>query len=508
MINHFFAKILIRNISLKQINLTLFCIIAFMLLFLFTKRITPAIYGDGQEYFLLNQTFVNHFSPEVRPIDLQTAEKNLEERGDSSHFGYFDGINNFIKSKPKPMRNFWGAYSSYDNKIYTFHFWFYSLLNAPVTLLLKLLKTDQLRSFQLTNSIIILSILAYIIFISTLSDVRKTLATLLFLISGNSWYISWSHPEIFSSACIFLALVLLYDKRYFWSVALAAIGSYQNPPIAFLIPFIFLKMLLDNGFKWKQFIPFGCVSLMTFLPPAFYYYHFKVINLLMVENVFYHQFITLDRIHSLFFDLNQGMILSLPIILPLFLFDVIKKTIRRQWKFTLWFPIIIIAMAIPSIQQNNWNMGESIIVRYSLWMSMLIVFYFIVEFDWQTRLHKILIPIALITQLTTVLVFGGFTPSGRQYVIFNSGSTWVLNHHPSWYNPEPEIFGERVLQHEGIDSTDSPIIYYDANKNPTKMMVHKSRIDSLKHIGFDNQAIINKLKTSRFRYGWTYYDFK
>jgi hypothetical protein len=297
------------------------------------------------------------------------------------------------------------------------------------------------------------------------------------------------------------------------SVLLAVLGSFQNPSVIFLIPFLLFWLICENKFKIKKIILLILISIIALLPYVFFYYNFNVPNLIVYNaKAINSSFLTFDRIFSLFFDLNQGMIVSIPLLLPFFIYFFIKKIIL--WKASRWYviisyPLIIILMSIPLIQQVNWNMGASVVSRYTVWLSMLIIFFVIVEVDWNNKFNKLVIlPILIISQIYIVIIMGGLNPDVSMYLRFNKLSKFIIEHHPSLYNPEYEIFGERVLNHEDIDENNSPIIYSNSNAIVSKIMVHKNTIMRLDSIGM-NKVILDKyLKKLHFKHDWAYINLK
>ncbi len=526
-------KVLKKNIRIepkqyiRYFNILIFFAITCLLIWQSGFRLKPALTGDGPEYLVITTAVSRHATPDIRLADIKQSQKILYANGDSIPNSYYKGLQNFVTKKPKPLQGYWGIFTSKDGKFYGYHFWFYSMLCAPAKLLLQTFSGNPLRCFMLTNAFFIILVLVYILWFSKLNELQKTAAIIFFVTGCNTWYLYWTHPEVYSTACIFLACILLFDRRFALSILFAALGSLQNPPIAFLIPFVLLRFVSLHGFQWKQLLFFCAIGALSLLPSAFYFYNFGTPNLIMFIHATDVKYITFRRLLSLLFDINQGMILSIPFILLLFfghsVFKFIqisgssikatrKKEIAKKQSisgsFNLWFPLILIAMAIPSMQQINWNMGESVIVRYATWMSMLPVSYIIYEMNWY-RIRNIVVLIVLIaSQIAVTQYFGGFTPEGWRYVAFYKHSRFVLNHYPCLYNPEPEIFAERVMHREEVTPDASPVFYKTPNGIVTKALVHKDYLKKLDDkLQIDNNILSKKIKNLHYRYDWAYLNF-
>lgn len=500
-----FLKIIRERLTLKIVNYMLFGIICLAFFFVTGIISKASLFGDGQEYLFMQEAFVNHFSPDIRPVDLETSQQILYAKGDTVADGYLSGLKGLLLNNPTPGQQYWGAFIAENGKAYCYHFWMYSLCCMPVDLFLKAFHFNQLKSFQITNLLLIFLVIWYLLFKSRLTELQKFIAGILFLFSGTIWYILRTHPEIFSASLLFLALLLLYDRRYYLSVLLASVASFQNPPILFTVAFILFKYYLDNGFQFKKLLMLGITGSVSLLPMLFYYWYFGSPNLIMKSGMTDSSFISAHRLLSLFFDLNQGLILSIPLVFLVFLGHAAYRiTFHLKKSLTsISYILLLILLAIPSLPQRNWNMGAVIISRYALWISMPVLIYLVMEIKWDKLYKKIGIAVILISQVYLVTSKGGLLAGAGGYVQFNKLSRFVLDHCPSIYNPDPEIFGERALGHEEVHPNDSPVKYFDSKGNLKKIMVYKDYLDSL-------SVEYPELKNSRHKVynGWVYINFQ
>ncbi len=195
--------------SLKNINYVLFGITCLAFLYIVGFGSKAALFGDGQEYLYMQEAFANHLSPDIRPVDLEKSQQILYANGDKVPDGYLNGLKNFLLNNPEPGQQYWGAFIAKNGKAYCYHFWMYSLSCLPVELFLKVFHLNQLKSFQITNLLFLFLVIWYLFFKSKLSESRKLIAGVLFLFSGNIWYIIRTHPEIFLLVSSFFSLVVI-----------------------------------------------------------------------------------------------------------------------------------------------------------------------------------------------------------------------------------------------------------------------------------------------------------
>jgi hypothetical protein len=104
--------------------------------------------------------------------------------------------------------------------------------------------------------------------------------------------------------------------------------------------------------------------------------------------------------------------------------------------------------------------------------------------DFSMRLRVPLLVSALISQgiLWSVhLPYNRFDWSNLQHMPL---AKWVLDHHPSWYNPDPQIFIARTQRVFDFTKNSSPVLYFNTNNKLVKLAVHVKNIDSLSIFGY------------------------
>jgi hypothetical protein len=95
----------------------------------------------------------------------------------------------------------------------------------------------------------------------------------------------------------------------------------------------------------------------------------------------------------------------------------------------------------------------------------------------------------------------------------NPLAIWVLDNFPGAYQPDPEIFAERVQGHEGFNLNDSPFVYRSQSGEIRQILIAQKRVNetSARVCGSTQQLVDSQtnlpvnLSTIRFnKRGWGY----
>jgi hypothetical protein len=86
---------------------------------------------------------------------------------------------------------------------------------------------------------------------------------------------------------------------------------------------------------------------------------------------------------------------------------------------------------------------------------------------------------------------------------------WVLNHQPSWYNPDPQIFIARTNRVFDFTKNSSPVLYFNQNNQLVKLAVHLENVDTLSTFGYKMNSLRSYPNVKSGREPWIYInDFK
>lgn len=412
-------------------------------MFLLAVTLETPLPGDGRYYFAMVAAIASSGSPEI--TDLARAAFR-------QHLGY----------------DFFGALlvKASDGSIYAFHFWFYSLLCVPAYALLSVIGANALKCFQLTNAAICTLALFYILLVSRLPSMTRALAASGFLLSTAVIYFQWSHPEVYSAALILVASLAFIERRTALAVFLASVSSLQNPSsVLLIIPFLFeMAVNLVKDFRQGKPWPDALAELaraaapasIALIPYAWSYVRLGVLNTIAISPAIDFSNISVARFVSFIFDLNQGLIVGLPLLLwsiPFVFFIRVMERIRDRNQLLRREDLLIlgfILMTVPTLAQDNWNSGHNIFVRYASWSGMALVVWVAVTITpYATALRSLIVVPALALQGAMLLYLAPLTsyrtPSYIQFMPWVMPIWKVFPHH---YNPDPEIFAERASERE------------------------------------------------------------
>ena len=354
------------------------------------------------------------------------------------------------------------------------------------------------------NWAFVLATLFYLTFYWSATRLQKQVLASLFLLTGTTYYIWWSHPEVFTASLILLGLMLASDKRYGLAMLTSALAATQNPPIIFLLIFFAVKSLLgDNpmrfdGFSFKavinnnrrNFIVILVTLCIAIFPVVFFKMTLGVPNPIAAAGATFISLISVSRLFSLYFDLNLGMIVAAPGVF-LGITSLIFLIMLRGWKtdrpvaiFAQILPLIIgislsVTMALPALTTINWNHGHSVFSRYAYWLAIPIIFGFVTSLANLSRRISIGLSITVVViQLATVTYYDLWGKNWRSdYLTFKPIANYVLQNHSGLYNPIPEIFVERLRHREGMPSIiehQNQVFIYPEKGDPTKILLPSS----------------------------------
>lgn len=445
------------------------CVIipSILLFFLFTAK--KPYGGDSFEYLLMSEAIFNHGSPDITAADVAVFDKKF----DHTYFWISKDIG-YLFNEPTFMKSFAGFYTNLQGKHFSYHFWFYPLLNLPARYLVQALNINPERAFQITHALILFIVVLVVYYSKRLTEKEKILLLILYIISPGIFYLPLAHPEFLVYSLMFLSGIFLLERRYLLAILLSAVAAMQNLPLGLFGAFIILLFLYKKGFTVKNLCKSSFAFLPALIPPVFYIYNYQTPSLIASTGFLNLNFTTLEKLFSLFFDLNQGLLIGMPVLL--LVIGVLIWKARRVWKegfknnLTVHDGILPVALviALVSCTMMNWNAGQQVIHRYGIWVAPLFLIYLVAQ---KNFINRYLLAFILVIQLAVVVHYKGFYAEG-EYVKHKGIAKFFLRHAPSLYNPVPEVFAERTLGFEGVEASHSPIIYYH-NGKITKMMVHR-----------------------------------
>lgn len=480
-------------------------------------HLRPSPTGDGAEYVLVTEAFYKHKSPDIRAKDCWSFKKSFTKvlPWDSVYKPYvFDAFEGFIEAPNKkfaePGDSYAGLYVAKNGKIYGYHFFTYSLLNVPARYFLGLLNKNPLSAFKTTNAVMVILTCFIILFLTPFSSLLSSLVAISFYFSSVYWYLDWTHSELFTACFVTISLWLFFQKKFYIALFLMTISTTQNQPLILLLLFMAITTLFYTGLNYKTIIKVGACCVLSILPPLFYYYHFETFSIIKKSGFLDTQYQTPTRIFGFYFDLNQGIILAIPIALLCYItlwIRSIYQTIRQKktLTFQLFLPLVLIAITYTVSTMGNWNHGQSVINRYATWMSAIILIHtFLFISELKSFMKTVLISLITISQIFTALYHDSFNNNEVSWYQHKPIAKWMLNNYPSLYNPDPAIFGIRTTHDFMILPRISPIIFFGNKKEICKIMCHTDKMEELLVFGISKKQILSFKKEKKIINGWVY----
>lgn len=443
-----------------------------VLLFALALTLEPLRTGDGQYYFAMLVGLANNGSPAITDEVREVVIDRL----------------NIDTGKGMTI-------AARDERLYAWHFFAYPLLCVPAYKLLHALDRDVLAAFQLTNAALIAFALIYVLVLSRLSAPARWFIATGFLLSTATIYFQWTHPEVFTAALVLMASVGLVTRQYGFAALLAALGSLQNPSAALLIVPIVCAQIWElrvrDGLGWLSrgiVQPLGitlAASMVAFVSYGWNFYKFGVPNPIAAKGVIDYSNINLGRLDSFVFDLNQGLIVGLPLFLwavPVALFFRAMSTLTDASAVLRKEDLLLVGfllMALPTLGQLNWNAGHSIFLRYASWAGMapLVWVAVVVGIPRSGWMAAGLVPAAALQAAMALYIGGVALPRFPSYVQFMPWVEHVWNFSPRLYNPLPDIFFERLVGDEV--SIETPAVLKGSDGEMIRVLDRIGRIEKV-----------------------------
>ena len=421
-------------------------------------------HGDAGEYLLMLESLHRHGSPELRPGDVESLRGRLAR----------DGI---AIDESRVLPNYHRAGSG---KLYCYHFWAYSLAGLPARTLLEPLGVSPLRALPVTNAAVFGFALVAASVLPWTSGRRLWLVGLLAL-SPALAFLMWPHPEVFTFAFVTLALALSLSGYTATSVLAAALASLQNPPLVLLVGALLVAAFVS---AWRKRRLRGAIlpllaALPALVPPLFFQWNFGVWNLSVRPSEAAESLSAL-RALDLAIDPNLGLLPHAPLTLALGLGAALAALLRRRPLPALAALLLLPLLAIACTANSNWNNDTAGPSRYVVWMFPLLAFVAAGGASAPERplggTAAWMLALALVTQAVPLAVRGGPLASS-DFLRHSSAARLVLDRWPRLYRPEPEVFVERTLGHEG--PFEGPVVYRDASGRCRKAWLQPRHAEKL-----------------------------
>lgn len=446
---------------------------------------TPLAAGDVEEYLLMTASLSNHGTPEIRAEDMVTATQILPEFKPGMEQltqGMAEG-----KDVPRP-----GYYRGSNGQYYAIHFFGYSALTALPFKLFQMTGVAPLRAYQLVNlaGVFVLGLCLFRLFGSA---PRALAGVALFMLCGGGLYWNWTSPECMSAAALLAGLICFTTGAPLRAGFLIGIASLQNPTIVLALgaaPVLVYCLQYRRGAGWlaqvRQVLNLRMLAglalgfVLFAAAPAFNLLRFGVPSII-ARVATDSSLISPLRLFSLYFDLNQGMLVAIPMLaLMVLLWGWAGRSSAqrlRQLSVLVLCALLTVALALPALSVHNWNSGANGVMRYAFWCAMPFLLALLLRLREESHWPRVLVGLLLVGQAGAMS-----QASSYSHVSFSPQARYVMRVAPGLYNPEPEIFAERLMGQEHYSQPDQ-VYRFERGDKPPKIMFQSNAGAYLKLCG-------------------------
>ncbi len=499
----------------NRFKIILFIAVTTQILFtaIFENTRTPA--GDGVEYVLMSEGIVNHGTPDIRieDVDSYIEQANMYNAWSSNpKYHNINSLRKFLKLDSSSfLDGACGVIIAKSGKTQSIHFSTYSYFVSIFKMIFHPLKLHPVDYFFIANGVMILLVIFAVLFYLPIPNWFSILFSALFYYSAVQWYLVWTHPEVFVACLTVLGLFSFEFKNKFLGVLLCSVAATQYQPLSLLVLILVGFGVFSSNFSIKTIFYFGITSSLVLLPSVFYYYHFSITNLVKELGFLDVEYVGFDRLFSFFFDLNQGMILSAPILLFLY-FTLYGKNLYERFKkvgggvyFWDFVPVLIVVLVCIVSTMGNWNHGQSVSNRYVVYIGTILICHFgWLILNTKIKNNKLIYGVLLITQIFSVIHLGGLAPSYWTETYHKRGALFMLDVSPAMYNPDPYIFACRTEGEKSIPKFHEGVVHCNPSGKFRKMMINKKHLKNVAIGGLSYEEVLRLVENRSDQYGWVY----
>ena len=316
-----------------------------------------------------------------------------------------------------------------------------------------------------------------------------------------AWYLDFKGPEVLTQAMLFLSIFFYFTRKPWAALLSVVIAAQQNPSVTAWVLMPIYQIIQSR--KWKNFIFIISIMACILFPSIFNYVLFGKANI-MVSETLDKANITWRRLSSAFFDPQQGVIVGYFATIPIYLLLAIRRIKFNDFSI-IFFIIISVVMFIPLMAQNNWHPGQIRMLRYGAWIGM--IFHASAPFIFNLALISLerLLIVLLFTANIIYYIYTNFIfQENYYYCDFNKVSRYILQKHPTCYNPDIEIFAECTYKYEKDFSQDSIIVFQDPKSHKIKKLAVKLSAYQGNFRDSLQQLFENSFKIYYAEKGWAY----
>ena len=321
------------------------------------------------------------------------------------------------------------------------HFPLFSLSVVPVLAVTTWLGSSPVLAFGITNAILL--------WIGLVITRRRfgNLAAGFIALSPVIWWVDKPQVEVFTFSWILLGCALLRTPG--WAACCFAVASTQNPPIGVLTLLLAADAAwsrrVERGDVWKWAVAFAIIA----LHPLFY-----VMELGRLTPLVASADLRLPAWRTLvtpLIDLNIGLVVHAPIVAVLIAYGIwtcLRSPAHRKNAIMVLATYAVFLFAFAQAPNVN-SGGTPGLSRYALWLvppSVLLIAGLELP-GWRRT------ALAVLVGLSAAWNVAAFFPAVPEaYLDPTRLAMSVWTRYPSFENPLPEIFAERLRHRDGVNT--------------------------------------------------------
>jgi hypothetical protein len=386
---------------------------------------TPRRVGDASEYMAMAMSLGRLSGPAVAASDIDT-------------FSYAIWARDYGFTLVSP------GLRGQDTRQDFSHFWFYPLLAAPFVRLAEAAGAHPNYGFAALN-ILLLLVTTWVL------CRRLDVASVLLLVSGPIiWWLDKAHTEVFTFSMLAVGLTLLKDSPWWTMVAFGAAAT-QNPPFVAALALALAWTVFVQRRRDPQVWGGAAAGIaLALLHPLYYALRLGIWSPLRPAVV--PHWPGMAELTAVLWDPNLGILVFTPVFTLTIAVGFVALVITTRARLAspeLWFAALLGVFFLFSFAQTgNANSGATFNPsRYGLWLLPLTLPLLVrINEVWGADRTRWLRVAAVLALLYASLMFQ--PRFSENYVKPSRPARWLWTAYPSFNNPLPEVFCERVSERD------------------------------------------------------------
>ena len=445
----------------------------------------PRIRGDGLEYIVQTQAIVFD-----RALSIDTTARD----------GYWNESNPFAQPLGPVQRagelkgeesqahgGFGGLYPDRQGGYHYIHFWLYSLLCAPLYLLLHLLfgRPVEYNAFLVMNAMFFA--LPFLVLAARQRGIEALIAFAAFTFSPLTGYVWWYSPELMCFSFALLSLLLSDHPR--WSAAtpvlLAAAVTHYPPGVA-MFPLLWLLRARSASATSRSWIAGNIIAALLIVLSLFCYWRwFGTFNLVHTLGFASRENLSIGRAVDFFINPFTGS-------LWMFAVPLAYGVARGCWRTSLFWIALACSLATAYLctSTNNVNSAAFGCARYATWFwAPLFYAILIAPHSISRSLRRaVLLTIALSSILLTFRAHAALlgNPDIFEHRLRPEVAALIrFTHYPG----TPETFAEKISSKDFAAAVQFSGVYvWNISKDSSMWLVSKRALRSFRNVTVPSES--------------------